>query len=164
MEFPKQITLDLEYSDGDYRPGTGVRGQFSNSVNQDHYWGLDLNFNIRSSVFATGLYYADGFLGGDDYRYLTTYVWGKPTQNTVLSLSAERLENFGITEQVINNGGWDITGEDGIVARIIWLDGETFERLAYRHTVRSGMDIFAVLDQTPGGDAQFTVKAVWTIR
>jgi hypothetical protein len=164
VEFPKQITLDLEYSDGDYRPGTGVRGQFSNLVNQDHYWGLDLNFNIRSSVFATGLYYADGFLGGDDYRYLTSYVWGKPTQNTVLNLSVERLENFGITEQAIINGGWDITGEDGIDARIIWLDGETFERLAYRRTVRLGMDFFAVFDQAPGADAQFTVKAVWTIR
>ena len=165
VDLHRQIDIDLEYFRGDYRPRDGGPGEFSDTVNRDHYWATNLNFNTRSSVFGYGLYYADGFLGGDDYQYITGYLWGKPTRNTVLNLSSERLENFGTTRQTIANGGWDITRQDGIVARVIWSDDDyRQQRIAYRRTVRAGMDLFAVYEDETDADAQFSVKAVWTFR
>jgi len=165
VELQRQVGIDLEYFRGDYRPRNGGPGEFSDTVNHDRYWATNLNFNTRSSVLGYGLYYADGFLGGDDYQYITGYLWGKPTRNTVLNLSSERLENFGTTRQTIAGGGWDITRQDGLVARVIWSDDDyRQQRLAYRRTVRAGMDIFAVYEDETDADAQYSVKAVWTIR
>jgi hypothetical protein len=162
VEFRQQMAIDLEYFKGKYRPNIGERGEFASSINNDHYWGVNVDFNTRSSVFGYGAYYADGFLGGDDYRYLSGYLWVRPTGNLAFNLWSERLENYGSSKQTIAEGAWDITPRDGIVMRAIWLDGDTLERIAYRRTVRSGTDIFAVYDNSPGTDAQYSVKVLWT--
>jgi hypothetical protein len=158
-----QIAVNLAYSDGRYRPTTG-RGTFSDTVNDDYYWAATLDFNTRSSLFGYGGYYADGMLGGGDYRYTTLYVWANPTDETYVNLTAERLDNFGIFEQKTVQAGWNITPRDGIVGRYIRAEEGNYKRLAYRRTVRSGVDVFAVYNEEPFTERQFSVKLVWVLK
>ncbi len=158
-----QISLNLSYSDGRYRPSTG-RAEFADTLNHDHYWAANLDFNTRSSHFGYGLYYADGFLGGGDYNYVTGYAWVNPTDNTFINLYRERLESFGTSRQTTVNVGWNITPEDGLVARYIRDDEGDYQRLAYRHTVRAGVDIYAVYNKDPYTEHQFSVKVVWVVQ
>jgi len=159
-----QVVISLSYYEADYRPiENNMRGEFSDTLNDDYYWATDLNFNTRSNIFGYGAYYADGFLGGGDYRYVTGFIWVKPTVNTSLDIYSERLDNFGVFTQSIIKGGWDITPSDGIVLRYIDAEEGGYNRLAYRHTVRSGMDIFAVYDDDPFKEEQFSVKFVWVL-
>lgn len=164
FELRQQVRLLLSYSRGKYRPVSGERGEFSDTVNDDHYWAANLDFNTRSSHFGYGLYYADGFLGGDDYNYVTGYVWVNPTDNTFINISSERLQNFGDTRQTTVKTGWDITPENGLVARYIDAEEGDYRRFAYRRTVRSGMDVFAVYNREPFTEGQFSVKVVWVLR
>jgi hypothetical protein len=164
FELRQQVRLLLSYFRGKYRPVSGERGEFSDTVNDDHYWAANLDFNTRSSYFGYGLYYADGFQGGDDYNYATGYVWVNPTDNTFINISSERLQNFGDTRQTTVKTGWDITPENGLVARYIDAEEGDYRRLAYRRTVRSGMDVFAVYNREPFTEGQFSVKVVWVLR
>jgi hypothetical protein len=164
FELRQQVRLLLSYFRGKYRPVSGERGEFSDTVNDDHYWAANLDFNTRSSYFGYGLYYADGFQGGDDYNYVTGYVWVNPTDNTFINISSERLQNFGDTRQTTVKTGWDITPENGLVARYIDAEEGDYRRLAYRRTVRSGMDVFAVYNREPFTEGQFSVKVVWVLR
>lgn len=158
-----QVAVNLSYSDGRYRPTTG-RGEFSDTVNDDHYWAATVDFNTRSSLFGYGAYYADGSLGGGDYSYGTAYAWLNPTDNTFVKATVERLDNFGVSEQTTIQAGWDVTPRDGIVGRYIIAEEGDYKRLAYRHTVRSGVDMFAVYNEDPGTEAQFSVKLVWVLK
>ena len=164
VELHQQIKVLLSYSDARYRPVGDERGEFSDTLNHDHYWATNLDFNTRSNIYGYGAYYADGILGGGDYQYITGYLWVKPTINTSFKVSSEQLENFGTFNQTIVNLGWDITNQDGIVARYIDSEGDRYIRVAYRHTPRAGVDYFAVFDENPFTDTQFSVKAVWSLR
>lgn len=155
-----QIALNLSYSEGKYRRTIG-RGKFSNILNNDHYWAANLDLNTRSSVFGYGGYYANGEIGGDDYRYFTRYLWLNPTDETFVKISSERLDNFGTFKQKSLQAGWNITPNDGIVGRYIEAEEGNYKRLAYRRTVRSGVDVFAVYNKEPFTDGQFSVKLVW---
>jgi hypothetical protein len=109
-----QLGITLSYYDADYRPlENNMRAEFSDILNDDYYWATDLNFNTRSNFYGGGAYYSKGFLGGGDYEYVNGYVWLKPTINTHLSMSAERLDSFGIFSQGSIKGGWNITPWDG---------------------------------------------------
>ena len=162
VELQQQIKLLVSYYEADYRPTADERGEFSNTLNHDHYWATNLDFNTRSNFFGYGAYFADGVLGGGDYQYLTGYFWLRPTINTSINVTSERLDNFGISNQTIVNLGWDVTTEDGFVARYIDAEEGDYFRLAYRHTDRSGIDYFAVFDEDPFTDTKFSVKMVWT--
>lgn len=164
VELHQQIKVLLSYYDAHYRPVGDERGEFSDTLNHDHYWATNLDFNTRSNIYGYGVYYADGILGGGDYQYITGYLWVKPTINTSFKVSSEQLENFGTFNQTIVNLGWDITNQDGIVARYIDSEGDGYIRVAYRHTPRAGVDYFAVFDENPFTDTQFSVKAVWSLR
>lgn len=155
-----QIAVNLSYSDGLYRSSTG-RGTFSNTVYDDHYWALTMDFNTRSSRLGYGFYHADGELSGDDYRYTSGYLWINPTVDTYLNYSREILKNYGAYRQQTLQASWDITVEDGLVARLIDADEGMYRRLAYRRTVASGVDVFAVYDDEPYSDWQLSVKLVW---
>jgi len=163
VELRQQVSINAEYFSGDYRPLEGDRGSFSDVVNQDRFWGIDLNFNTRNSVFAYGIYYASGFLGGDDYEYISGYVLGKPTSNSAIKVSSEKLDNFGLSRQTILSGSWEITQQDSLISRVIWSDNDIDLRIAYRRAVRFGMDIFAVYDEERESRPQYSVKTVWTL-
>ncbi len=164
VETRQEIKAGLYYFEGDYRPLAGSQpGVFSNTVNNDYFWTATLDFNTRSSIYGLGVSYSWGELAGDDYSYPYLYAWARPTPRTVVNISTERLENFGTFEQTILSAGWDITNEQGIVARAIYADSDTSFRLAYRRQVREGMDIFAVYDNEPSEPVKVSVKLVWTI-
>ena len=159
-----QVAISLSYYDADYRPlENNMRAEFSDILNDDYYWAVDLNFNTRSNYFGYGAYYSEGFLGGDDYEYVTGHVWVKPTINTFLNLFSERLDNFGIFAQTTVNAGWDITPWDGVVVRYIDAEEGGYYRLAFRHTVPFGVDAFFVYDDDPFSEKQVSVKFVWVL-
>ena len=95
VELHQQIDVELSYYDADYRPVDDERGEFSDTLNHDHYWATNLDFNTRSNFYGYGMYYADGVLGEGDYQYITGYLWARLTTNTSVKLSSEQLDNFG---------------------------------------------------------------------
>jgi len=154
----------VEYYDGDYRPLTGVgRGDFSDQLNQDRYWTLSVDLNTRGSRLGYGGSYSSGELGGGDYEYAYGYVWTRPTNETSLSMSIERLESFGTTRQFIIEGGWDITPTNSVVFRHINTFDDEYWRFGYLRVVRQGLDIFVLFDKEPAGDAALSLKLLWTI-
>lgn len=162
VEFHNQIQAGFFYSDGPYRPVTAVPGVFSETVNNDHYATATLDFNTRSSVFGCGLSYAWGFLGGGDYEYGSAYAWWRPINTIYLSVSAENLDSFGRSEQYVFSGQWNVTQVDSLSTRTIVQDGSDSFRVAYGRRVRKGLDIFAVYDEEPFLEAQFSVKLLVT--
>jgi hypothetical protein len=162
VEFHNQIQAGFFYSDGPYRPVTAVPGVFSETINNDHYATATLDFNTRSSVFGCGLSYAWGFLGGGDYEYGSAYAWWRPINTIYLSVSAENLDSFGRSEQYVFSGQWNVTQVDSLSTRTIVQDGSDSFRVAYGRRVRKGLDIFAVYDEEPFLEAQFSVKLLVT--
>lgn len=163
VELQQQIKLNLYYSNGFYRPVGSKNGQWSDDMNHDRYWTVGLDFNTRSSLFGYGSSYSWGELGGGTYGYLAPYLWVRPTNNTFLNFSTERLNSFGHFDQTIVSGGWDITKEDGIAFRYILANGDRYYRLAYSHQVQKGINIFAVLDKEPNQELSFSVKLVFAL-
>lgn len=162
-ETVQQIRAGLFYSEGDYRPVAGnKRGEYVDFLRHDHFWTGTLDFNTRSNSMNYGLSVSDGFLGGDDYRYIYGYVSVRPTVRTTLNLTSERLDNFGRFNQTILSGNWDITYNDGVSFRYIDSDDGKYKRLAYRRTVREGIDIFAVYNEDLENKEEYSVKLLWT--
>lgn len=163
VELRQQIKLSLFYSNGFYRPVGENRGEFSDHMDHDRFWTVGLDFNTRSSLFGYGASYSWGQLGGGEYGYLAPYLWIRPTNNTFLNFTTERLHSFGSFDQTILSGGWDITPQDGIGFRYILANGDDFVRLAYNRQVRKGINLFAVYDKEPTTPAQFSVKLVFAL-
>jgi hypothetical protein len=164
MEWLSYARTGLEYYDGDYRPVTGIApGDFSDQVNHDHYWTMSIDLNTRGSRIGYGGFYSSGDLGGGDYEYLYGYVWTRPTTNTSLSVSVERLESFGTTRQYVTEGGWDITPTNSLVFRHIYALDDNYWRLGYLRVVRRGLDIFMLYDKEPDGETALSLKLLWTI-
>lgn len=162
VETEQQIRTGLFYSDGDYRPVSGDRGEYADDLRHDYFWTLTLDFNTRSNWLGYGMTASDGFLGGDDYRYITGYLWVKPSQPTLLNISAEKLDNFGETDQIVVNGSWDYSQYSSLLFRYVRFEDAEFERLAYRKTVSDGMDIFMVYNNDEGVDTNYSLKLLWT--
>ena len=163
VELPQQITFGAFYFDQDYRPiAKNARGEFRDTLRHDHYWTGSIDFGTRSSYVGAGLSLSDGFLGGDDYRYLTGYFWIKPVKRISLELNFEELDNFGEFTQAVISGSWDITNVDRISFRYIDSDFGDYKRLAYGRTVRKGMDVFAVLNEELEKDLEASIKLLWT--
>jgi hypothetical protein len=91
------------------------------------------------------------------------YVWGRPSPGTSISVSAERLESFGIFEQYIVEAGWDITPTNSIVFRHVSSDGEPYWRLGFRRRVQRGLDIFLLYDEVPREEAELSLKLLWIL-
>jgi hypothetical protein len=105
---------------------------------------------------------SSGFLGGGNYDYCYLYGWARPTPTTFLNVSAERLDSFGRSDQIIVSGGWDITPRHGLYGRYISNDG-SYYRLAYTFHATERVDFFAVYDKQPGADAQISAKILVTL-
>jgi hypothetical protein len=163
VELQQQVKLSLYYSNGFYRPVGDEKGRWSDHMNHDRYWTVGLAFNTRSSLFGYGAAYSWGELGGGTYGYLTPYLWVRPTNNTFLNFSTERLNSFGHFDQTIVSGGWDITKKDGVAFRFISANGNRYYRLAYSHEVQKGINIFAVLNKEPNLATSFSVKFVFAL-
>lgn len=162
MEFHNQVRAGVFRYQGPYRPVTAIPGIFSATINDDEYWNAALDLNTRSSRFAYGLAYSWGSLGGGDYDYGFAYAWWRPINTLYLSISGERLDNFGESDQVVVNGQWDVTPLDSFSTRYIARDGFDFFRLAYGRRVRRGVDIFTVYDNDAFLAATFSVKLLLT--
>jgi hypothetical protein len=159
-EFSNDIRLGMFIEDGAYRPVTDERGIFEDQLNDDRYFSLFTDFNTRSSKFSGGLQYDWGDLGGAPYKYYSAYGWWRPVNPLYLSLSAERTDSFGITDQLVAVAAWNITTQNAVAGRYIYSDGEPIYRLAYSYKPREGLDIFAVLDTDTTANYEFSVKVV----
>ncbi len=165
IETAHQIRSGLYYYYGEYRPLSDFgRGEFSDDIRDDRFWTGTLDFNTRSNRLNYGVSYSDGYLGGDDYRYVIGYAKISPTLSTSLKVTTERLENFGAFEQSTFQGTWDFTRNDGVSFRYIDSDDGSYKRLAYRRTVRKGMDIFAVYNKDLAAKEEFSIKLLSTFR
>ena len=162
VEFHNQIRPGLAYYAGPYRPVTEIPGVFVPEANHDHYVTASLDFNTRSSRWAYGASYSWGALGGGDYDYAFGYAWWRPLDILYLSLTAEQLNNFGESDQIVFVGQWDVTPVDSLSTRYVTRDGFDSFRLAYGRRVRKGMDIFAVYNKEPFLETQFSVKLLLT--
>lgn len=158
-----QVRLGAGYFAGPYRPVGGGPGLWADRLNHDRTWSGSVDFNTRSSTSGYGVAYSSGFQGGDDYRYLTGYLWGRPTLTTFVNLSAERLQNFGTFHQTILSGGWDITPTQTLSGRIIEAYYGQAYRLAYTWRPRSNLDFFLVWDRSPGQPTQLSAKILITL-
>ena len=151
--------MGLDYYAGSYRPLIdGIPGNWSDDQNHDRYLGSSVDFNTRSSVFLFGGTYATGNLGGGDYEYMSGYVTSRPTATTFLNVTAERVNSFGYTNQVVATAGWDVTPRHALYARYIWSDDDDYYRVAYTWRVSKNVDLFAVYDKVPGADASISAK------
>jgi len=162
IELQQEIKLGLAWEGGQYRPVAGGPGIWSDTVNHDHYTTGSIDFNTRSSRLGYGVSYSSGFLGGSDYAYGYAYLWTRPTQTTFVSASAERLWQFGQSDQYIVNAGWDITPRHGIYGRYIWNAG-SYTRFAYTFHATERIDFFAVYDNQVGLPAQLSAKILVTL-
>ena len=162
VELRNQIRAGLYYTDGKYRPVSAEPGVFSGTVNDDAYGTLTLDFSTRSSRLGYGVAYSNGYLGGGPYQYLPAYIWIRPRRDLYFSLTAEWLDSFGTFSQAIAVAKWDITPSDAVGGRVVTSDGEQYYRLTYGRQVRSGVDVFAVIDHQPNLDTQFSVKLLFT--
>jgi hypothetical protein len=159
IELRKQIRLGLDYYAGSYRPLIdGIPGNWSDDQNHDRYLGSSIDFNTRSSVFLFGGTYAAGNLGGGEYEYMSGYVTSRPTATTFLNISAERVDYFGYSNQVVATAGWDVTPRHALYARYIWSDDDDYYRAAYTWRISKNVDLFAVYDKVPGADASISAK------
>jgi hypothetical protein len=158
----QQIRTALFVSSGSYRPATAVRGVWSDTLNDDHYWTGSVDFNTRSSSLGYGASYSSGFLGGGDYRYVAPYAWVRPTERTWLNVSTERLTSFGESDQTILAARWDVTDYDAVAARYVLLEGQQFLRIAYARQVRKGVDVFSVYEAGAGAKPKLSAKFVMT--
>jgi hypothetical protein len=162
IELRQQVQFTLSYSNGFYRPVGEEPGQWSDTLNHDHYWTAGLDFNTRNSRLRYGVQYSWGSLGGGAYSYLAPKLILRPTDRTFLKLTFERLYSFGNFTQTVISGGWDITSQDGIAMRYIFSDGDPYFRFAYNRQVRKGIDIFAVYDKEPDSPTRFSLKLVFS--
>jgi hypothetical protein len=161
LETRQQIRFGLFHFSGDYRPVAGEPGDFADIVHDDEFWTASLDFNTRSDVLGYGATYSHGSIAGGDYDNALVYLWYRPLDRLILNMSSERLESFGTFNQSILTVSWDINSQSGIAARYIWTDDAEYVRLAYRRQVRSGLDIFFVIDDGPTYDPEVSLKVVW---
>jgi hypothetical protein len=164
VEWAEFMRSTVSYYHSDYRPTTGDEpGEFSDTVNEDRYWSFGLDFNTRSSRIGYGASLSTGDLGGDDYEYLFGYLWARPTPNTSVSFTAERLESFGVFKQYITEAGWDVTSTSSFIFRHISADSDDYWRFGYRRVATEGLDIFLLYDDDPFNDAQLSLKLLWIL-
>lgn len=162
IEFQQEIKLSAALNAGPYRPVGAEPGSWFDTLNHDRYWSGAVDFNTRSSRFSYGAYHASGFVGGGDYEYTSLYAWARPTRTTFVTASAERLDSFGHTDQVVLSAGWDITPRHSIYGRYVWSEDGRYARLAYSYHVATNIDLFAVYDEIPGREPQISGKVVMT--
>lgn len=162
VEFRNQIRVSLAHTAGPYRPVTGLPGVFEPQLNPDRYTSASLDFNTRSTRLGYGLIDAWGFLDGVDYAYRSAYLWWRPIRGVYLDLSGERLASDIDTDRIVAIAQWDITSQDSLSTRYINQDGVGLVRLAYGRRVRKGVDVFAVYNQEPPLERQWSVKLLIT--
>lgn len=156
------LTLTAANFDSIYRPNSGEAGEFSESVNHDHYSSLNLDYYTDTNRYGYGIYYADGKLGGGDYQYISSYVWAKPTRSTFFQLSTADLDSFGRTTQYTLDGTLKITNHSSLSGQYYKEDDFDYTRVQYSRVVRSGIDVFSVFQKNANTDPEFSFKLVWS--
>lgn len=164
LEFNNEMRFGLYAQEGPYRPTEDEPGEFKDFLYDDQYYSTSLDFNTRSSRFAYGIKYDWGNLSSGDYKYTKGYMWWRPIDTIYLRLETERTELFGVYEQSVLVGSWDVTPQSSLATRYINGGGEHSFRLAYGRRARKGFDIFAVYNKEPDSDAEFSIKFVYTIK
>lgn len=162
IELNSDVRFSVYAEEGPYRPVTDVRGVFETAANDDRYYSFVTDFNTRSNRIAGGVQYDWGDLGGASYQYVSGYTWWRPVNSLFLSLSLERTDSFGISDQGVLMASWDITPEHSLAARYIYSDQDEYYRLAYSRRLRQGVDIYAVYDSNPFAEDEFSLKFVST--
>jgi len=160
IELRRQIQFGLYYTGDRYLPSKGEAGSWASDLNNDYYWDTSLDFNTRSSRLGFGASYTWGMAGGGDYTYLKSYVWLNPTNKTSVSVSTERVENFGLSNQFIASAVWDISSQSGLSTRFILADNNRYYRIAYTLHATEGRDVFFVYDDEPGSPTKISIKFV----
>jgi Domain of unknown function (DUF5916) len=164
VESRAQVRFGLWYTAGPYRPVGATPGSWSDTVNDDYYWTASLDLNTRSSRLGYGASLSSGELGGGEYDYLIAYAWIRPTAVTFLSVSSERLSNFGDFDQTIVVARWDISKRQSIAGRYVTADSGEAYRLAYALNLRKNLDFFLVYDREPVQLATLSAKILLTIQ
>jgi hypothetical protein len=162
VEFNNDMRVTLYAEVGPYRPVSNTRGVFQSKTNDDRYYSISTDFNTRSNRYSGGLEYDWGDLGGGSYEYYAAYGWWRPVYPVYLSLSAERADSFGTSDQVVFVSSWNVTPEHAVAGRYIYTNDVKYYRLAYAHRPRRGLDIFAVYDDDTTKAAEFSIKVVKT--
>ncbi|HEX6362747.1 MAG TPA: DUF5916 domain-containing protein, partial [Albitalea sp.] len=157
-----QVRVGASVGAGPYRPVGASPGAWSGLTNDDRYVTLAADFNTRSSRLLYGAALASGELGGGDYRYAIAYVSARPTRTLALSLTTERLENFGTFRQTALTGTWDVTPQHAVAGRWLRTDAGDAHRLSSAWRVRKNVDVFVVYDHSPGLHAQVSAKVRFT--
>jgi hypothetical protein len=160
IESRAQVRAGLWYTDSPYRPAGATPGSRSDALNHDRYWTGAVDFNTRSSRFAYGASGSTGSLGGEDYAYVTSYAWARPTATTFVMGTSEHLSNFGTSSQTVASAGWDVTSRQSIVGRYINASYGKAYQLTYSQNVRKNVDCFLVYDRQPAQVAAVSAKIV----
>jgi hypothetical protein len=160
LELANDTRVALYLDEGPYRPVSETRGTFAAHVNEDRYYSVAVDFNVRSNRSSGGFRYDRGHLGGEPYQYFSAHAWWRPTNSVALSVSGERTESFGVREQVMIGSSWDLAPEHSLSGRYIHTESDGFYRLAYSHRARQGLDIFLVYDGRRSDADELSVKAV----
>ena len=79
-----------------------------------------------------------------------------------LNVSAERTESFGLYDQLVTTGTWNITPEHALGGRYIYTNDIKYYRLAYSYKPRKGLGVFAVYDDdsSQGRAGEYSIKVV----
>jgi len=162
VEFTSDIRVSFYTEQGPYRPVSDERGIFEDEIFDDHYSSVWIDFNTRSNRLAGGIQLDDGNLGGGDYEYISAYAWWRPSNTVYFKATAERIDSFGVSDQVVLESTWDISPEHSLSGRYIAADDDDLLRVAYAHRARQGLDIFAVYDRSRTGSDEFSIKLVAT--
>lgn len=163
VEFNTDMRFGFYAEDGPYRPVTDTVGEFEDELNEDRYYSTSLDLNTRSSRISGGLRYAWGGLGGANYEYMAVSARWRPLSNLYLKLSGEKTRSVGTFEQLVFVGSWDISPEYALGGRYINNESGDWYRLAFSRRARKGLDIFAVYDNRPFRDNEYSLKLVYTL-
>ena len=129
---------------GPYRPRGSGPGRWRDELNHDRFYNASVYYYTPSGKYGYGLTYSLGEFGGEDYGNVSPSFWLAPSQRFSLSYSYERTDYFGLAQQQILSGSFDITSEQAISGR--WFHYErSYYRLAYRRVVARGADAFVVV-------------------
>ncbi len=162
-ETRNHIFLSGGFTRGPYRPRDDDPGTWLANLNDDEFYTVSALFNASNERYGYGATHSWGFLDGADYSNLVPSLWLRPTHTTTLSYSYDRSDFIDRTTQGTLTGSWEITPVQVISGRWVRADRD-FYRLAYRRTVRRGLDIFAVYNDDPFNPDQFTFKIVRTFQ
>jgi hypothetical protein len=148
---------------GPYRPRGTAAGTWLGTLHEDRLYSASATYYAPSGRFGYGLSYNWGQQGGAAYANVAPSIWLVPSPHFSLTYSYERARSYGLQDQSVLTGSWDITSQQAISARWVQFDGSHYYRLAYRRVVRRGVDAFVIYDNEAYTSDSLHVKLVWSL-